>query len=119
MAEDLLKVLTSFHREVVAPEIKQIAEQGERTNAGLQVLRNETLSGFDAMYKKFDRLDSEYAALKAAVQRLEMGMARVEERLAAVDQKLDKVALRAELVELREMAIAIEHRISELEASLQ
>jgi predicted nuclease with TOPRIM domain len=119
VAEDLLRVLTRFHREVVAPEIKQIAEQGHRTEAGLQVFRNETLSGFDAMYKKLDRLDSEYVALKAAVQRLEAGMARVEERLAAVDEKLDKVALRAELVELREMAVAIQHRISELEASLQ
>jgi hypothetical protein len=34
-------------------------------------LRDETLSHFDAIYKRFDRLESEHYSLAAAVERLE------------------------------------------------
>ena len=117
MAEDLLKLLTSFHREVVVPDIERIVE--ERVDTRASRTDERMASGFDGMVHVLSRLDSEVAALKTGVQRLEQRMAQVEERLAAVDEKLDKVALRAELIELREMAITIEHRISEIEASLQ
>jgi len=34
-------------------------------------LRDETLLHFDAVYKRFDRLEIEYHALSAAVKRIE------------------------------------------------
>lgn len=64
--EELYSVLMRFHREVVVTDIERIV--GQR----IDVLRDETLSHFDAMYKRFDRLETEYQALSAAVKRLEL-----------------------------------------------
>jgi len=65
MPDDLLSVLTRFHREVVLPDIEQIVTTRLETSIG--ALRNEMLSHFDAIYKRFDRFESEYQALAAAV----------------------------------------------------
>lgn len=65
MADDLLSMLTRFHREVVVPDIERIVD------SRVAPLREEMLSNFDAVYKRFDRLESEYAALSAAVKRIE------------------------------------------------
>lgn len=105
VSEELLNVLTQFHREVVLPDIERIVD------AKITPLREEMLANFDAVFKRLDRLDSEYAALSAAVQRL-------EERMSTIDQKLDKMALRSEVVELKERVLALEKRIEELEAEL-
>ena len=53
MADELLTVLTRFHREVVVPDIQTLV--GDR----IESLRAEMLSGFDAIYQRFDRLESE------------------------------------------------------------
>jgi hypothetical protein len=60
VSDDLLSVLTRFHREVVLPDIERIV--GERLDAKITPLREEMLANFDAIYKRFDRLESEYAA---------------------------------------------------------
>lgn len=36
----------------------------------LSAFRNEVLTHFDSMYRRFERLESEYEALRAAVTRL-------------------------------------------------
>ena len=54
MADDLLQVLTRFHREVVLPDLERVVD------ARIGPLREEMLSNFDAIYKKLDRLESEY-----------------------------------------------------------
>lgn len=95
-----------FHREVVQPEFEDI-----RANMANMVTRSEMLSFMDDIYKRFDRLESEYQALSAAVNRL-------EERMAAVEQKLDRMALRSELVELKEQVSQLEQRIAALEKVL-
>ncbi len=105
MPDELLSVLTRFHREVVVPDIERIVD------AKITPLREEMLANFDAVFKTLDRLESEYHALTAAVKRL-------EDRMAAVEQKIDKLALRSELVELKERVQALEQRIAELEAQL-
>ena len=69
VAEDLYTVLVRFHRDVVLPDIERIVDA--RLDATVTPLRREMLSNFDAVYQRFDRLESETAALKAAVQRLE------------------------------------------------
>ena len=65
MPEELISVLTRFHREVVLPDIERIVTDA---TAGL---RDETMWHFDAVYKRFDRLEIEYHALAAAVKRIE------------------------------------------------
>lgn len=105
VSDDLLNVLTRFHREVVVPDLERIVE------AKITPLRDEMLANFDAVFKRLDRLDHEYAALSAAVQRLEA-------RMSTIEQKLDKMALRSEVVELKERVLALEKRIEELEAQL-
>jgi polyhydroxyalkanoate synthesis regulator phasin len=109
MPDDLLSVLTRFHREVVVPDIERIVDA--RLDAKLSPFRQEMLANFDAVFKRLDRLESEYASLSAAVRRL-------EERMAAVEQKIDKLALRSELVELKERVQALELRIADLENQL-
>ena len=54
MAEELLNVVIRLHQDLV----ERIEPLAAKTD--LKDLRNEMLSGFDALYKKFDRLDSEY-----------------------------------------------------------
>jgi DNA repair exonuclease SbcCD ATPase subunit len=103
MPSDLLGTLTKFHRDVVLPDIERIID------ARIVPLRQDTLSHFDAMYVRFDRLETEYAFIKAGLQRF-------EERLA--EQKLDRASLRSELLELRERVLALEQRITDLDADL-
>jgi polyhydroxyalkanoate synthesis regulator phasin len=103
--DELLSVLTRFHREVVVPDIERIVD------GKITPLREDMLANFDAVFKRLDVLQSEYHALTAAVQRL-------EDRMAAVEQKIDKLALRSELVELKQRVQALEQRIADLEAQL-
>jgi len=63
MADDLLRVLTRFHRQVIAPDLDR---RDERLGAVDQKL-DEVLTHFDAINHRFDRLESEYQALAAAV----------------------------------------------------
>ena len=57
MADDLLSVLTKFHRDIMLPDVERTVQDSERR------VRDEALSHFDAMYKRFDRLETEYQAL--------------------------------------------------------
>jgi hypothetical protein len=49
--------LVRFHREVVVPDIERIVDS--RVGGRIDALRNEMLSHFDGVYKRFDRLESE------------------------------------------------------------
>jgi predicted nucleic acid-binding Zn-ribbon protein len=117
--EDLLRVLTRFHQEVLVPDIERIFEER------LAPFRGEVLSHFDAIYRRFDRLEDESVALKGGLLRLEERMAALENRMAALEvgmgavgQKLERMALRSELLELKEQVAALDQRIAQLEAAL-
>lgn len=69
MADDLLNVLTRFHREVVVPDIERIVDS--RLEVRIGSLRDEMLTNFDAVFKRLDRLESEYHSLTAAGSRSE------------------------------------------------
>ena len=57
MAEDLIPILTRFHREVLLPDIQQaVGELRQEMNARFR----EVNGHFDAIYKRFDRLETEY-----------------------------------------------------------
>lgn len=68
VAEELIDVLMRFHREIVLPDVERLVGA---VDSKLTSFRNETMSHFDAVYKRFDRLESEYGALSAAVKRIE------------------------------------------------
>ena len=105
MADDLLSVLTRFHREVVLPDIERVVGSVETR------LRDEMQTGFDGLAQRLDKLETEYHMLVA-------GLRRVEERLDAVEKRLDKVALKAELVELKARVEGLQQQVRALEERL-
>ncbi len=54
MGDDLLSILTRFHREVVLPDMKRVVE--DMTKARFDDIDRH----FDEIYKRFDRLETEY-----------------------------------------------------------
>ena len=112
MAEELWDTLLRFHREVALPQMRaEIA-------IPLDEFRHETNAHFDAIYKRLDRLESEYHSLAAAVRRVEDRLTALEQRVEAVEQKLDRMALRSELLELKAQVADLEERIAELESEI-
>ena len=109
MPDDLLSVLTRFHREVVVPDITRIVD--ERFGSHLSPFRDEVLTNFDAVFKRLDRLEDEYQALAAAVGRLEA-------RMTAVEEKIEKLALRSELDDLRSRVEELQQKIAALESHI-
>jgi hypothetical protein len=79
MADVLWDTLLRFHREVALPDIDRIV--GAPLRDDLASFKRETHANFDAVWKRFDRLESEYHSLSAA-------MARVEGRLVLVEEKI-------------------------------
>ena len=67
MADELLNTLLRFHREVAVPDIERIV--GNIVEPKITALRDEMITSFDAVHKRFDRLESEYESIKAAVKR--------------------------------------------------
>ena len=67
MGDDLIPILTRFHREVL-PDIKRVV-------GDLRLEMNERFAGldvhFDAIYQRFDKLETEYHILVAGLKRVE------------------------------------------------
>ena len=110
MTDDLLPILTRFHREVVLPDIKRIV--GDAVEGAERRLRDEMQTGFDALAQRLDRLETEYQMLVA-------GLKRVEERLDRVEQRLDKMALKSEILELKTRVDALQGQVQALEERLE
>ena len=77
MADELWNTLLKFHREVAVPEI--VGTLREEINSAVASLRRETEANFDAVWKRFDRLESEHYSLAAADE--------------ALNEELDKVGV--------------------------
>ena len=107
MSDDLLQVLTRFHREVVQPDLNQLLDRVSGVEGSLGTLRDEMLTHFDAIYQRFDRLETESQALVAAVRRLETQVAAMA-----------KVDVRRELDEIKARVAQLQERIEQLEATL-
>jgi DNA repair exonuclease SbcCD ATPase subunit len=102
MADDLLQVLTRFHREVIAPDLDR---RDEKLGTVEQKL-DDVLTHFDAIYHRFDQLESEYQALAAAVGRLERQM-----------EAMPKVDIRREIDEIKARVAQLQERIEQLEST--
>ncbi len=123
MAEDLVKVLTQFHRETVVPDIERIV--GNAVEGSERRLRDEMQRGFDALAQRIGRLETEYHMLAAGLKRVEERLDGVERRLDSVDQRLDRVeqrldklALRSELLELKARVEGLQEQVHVLESRL-
>ena len=114
--EDLVQVLTKFHREIVVPDIERIV--GNVVEGAERRLRDEMQTGFDALAQRLDRLEIEYHMLVAGMKRVEERLDKVEKRLDAVEQRLDKMALRSELLELKTRVDGLQEQIHVLETRL-
>ena len=62
---DMQRMLLYFHRNVAVPEIAGTLHEE------LAAFKRETQANFDAVWKHFETLDSEYHSLSAAVSRIE------------------------------------------------
>lgn len=56
MAEELLTILTRFHRDVFVPDIERILDA--KLGARIGGLRHEMLANFDAVFERLDQLAS-------------------------------------------------------------
>jgi predicted nuclease with TOPRIM domain len=108
--DDLVQVLTRFHRDVVVPDVERIV--GNAVEGSERRLRDEMQAGFDALAQRLDRLETEYHMLVA-------GLKRVEERLDRVEQHLDKMALRSEVLDLKARVDGLQEQVRTLEARLE
>jgi hypothetical protein len=72
IADELWHTLLRFHREVVVPDIdRMVVGRIEPLREDLASFKRETHANFDAVWTRFDRLESEYQTLRATVQRVE------------------------------------------------
>jgi chromosome segregation ATPase len=104
--EDLIPILTRFHREIVVPDIERIVGASE------QRLRDEMHSLFDSLSRQIEELRIEYHMLVA-------GLKRLEERMDRLEQRMDKMALRSELVELKARVDGLQEQVRTLEGRLE
>lgn len=103
--EDLIPVLTRFHREIVVPDIERIVAASE------QRLRDEMHTLFDSLAHELKELRELYTMLSFAVK-------RIEERVEAIERRLDKMALRSELQELKARVDGLQEQVRTLENRL-
>jgi len=107
-----LATLTQFHRAVLLPDMQRlIAESEQRIELRMD-------AQLDAIYQRFDRLETEYQMLVAGLKRVEERLDGVEGRLLAVEQKLERVALRSELEALKARVDALQAQVRTLEERL-
>jgi predicted nucleic acid-binding Zn-ribbon protein len=123
VGDDLVPILTRFHREVVLPDIQRVVS--DAVEASERRLRDEMQTGFDALAQRLDKLETEYHMLVVGLKRVEERLDRVEgrldeveQRLGAVEQKLEKLALRSELDELKTRVEGLQTQIRILEERL-
>jgi chromosome segregation ATPase len=111
MKNDVLQLLTRYHREVMLPDVQRIVDDAIDKSVG--ALRNDMNSHFDAMYVHFDRLESEYYALKSWMSRIDERLARVESEVRSLSVRMDR--LESELQFVKSHLTALEMRVSDIE----
>ena len=72
--DDLVEVLTKFHREIVVPDIERIV--GNAIEGSERRIRDEMHAGFDALMQRLDRLETEYHMLVVGALLTNWGKAR-------------------------------------------
>ena len=57
MAEELWQTLLRFHREIIAPDLRQMV--GEELDLKREPFKRDVNQHFDALYKRLDTIESE------------------------------------------------------------
>lgn len=76
----------------------------------LDIFRNETLGHFAALYRRLDRLETEYHSISAA-------LIRVEEKLS--EERSNREELQREVESLKTRLAQLEKKLAELEQELR
>lgn len=134
----LASTLAEFHRTIVLPDIQRVV--GEVVGEAIGEFRREVNGHFDDIYRRFERLETEYDSVKAGLarveerlDRLELGyqemlaaVHRLEERLSRVERQVselaaaeEKHALRSEVQDLKARVDALRDEVRRLEQRLQ
>jgi len=128
MKNDFLQALTRYHREVMLPDVQRLVDDAIDKSVG--PLRNDMLSHFDDMYRRFDRLESEYYALRSWMGRIDEKLARVESEVQSLNTRMGSVesevqslntrmaSVESELQFVKSHLIALELRITEVEKKI-
>lgn len=109
MPDDVNEMLTRLLHEVV--DVRRSFEQRiDGVENEIRSFRSEVLANFDEVYRRLDRLESEYQSLAAAVARLER---------RAEDDEADRKRIRQEIESLKARVAELEHRLDELDSESQ
>ena len=87
-----------------------INDRFERLEEKVDGHHDEELANFDALFKRLERLETEYHAITSSLSRLERDFR---------DDRKSREELRSELESLRGRVHEMEERIAELEAALR
>jgi chromosome segregation ATPase len=114
--EDAQQLLTQISR-IVSDQIQPFREE-------MRSLHNDTLSHFDTIYRRLDRLESEYQALVAAVKRLESDMqvlttAFKRQEIAFAEDRAARKDIQSEIEKLKVQVAQLQEQIARLEADAQ
>ncbi len=105
MADDLRALLEQLQAGIashVDSAVGSIRAEMSQLREEMRAGHRETLSHFDAIYVRFDRLESEYKALAAAVARLE-------------ERAMTRAEFEREIERLKSLVEHLQQRLSELE----
>lgn len=111
--DELWPTLLRFHRELLEPRFAALEERADRNEAW----QRDADGHFDAMYRRFDRLETEYHMLVVGLKRVEDRLDGVEGRLDAIEGRLG--GIEAELVALRAERTEIVRRMAEVEGQIR
>lgn len=105
MADETNELLGRLLREVV--ETRQtLGERIDTVEIKIETFRSEMLGHVDELYRRIDRLETEYQAIRAALGRIEQSIA---------EDSVRRDALRRQLGELKERIADLELRLAQLE----
>jgi chromosome segregation ATPase len=108
-----LSVLAQFHRDVILPDMQRVVRDA------VEDLRVEFSGHFDALYRRLDRLETEYQMLVAGMRRIEDRLDRVEGRLEQVEGRLERVETRLDGVEKQLQGLTEAQQKMALKADLE
>jgi len=99
--KDIFDTLTEFYGKIIEPEFKAIRTKLE----GHDQKFRDILQHFDEIYKRLERLETEYYAINAAIDRME--------------KRLDKERLEGEVADLKQRISTLQERVEDLEKRLK
>lgn len=105
MADETNELLARLLREVVDGR-ETLGERIDTVEIKIETFRSEMLGHVDELYRRIDRLETEYQAIRAALGRIEQSIA---------EDSVRRDALRRQLGELRERIAELELRLADLE----